>query len=88
MCSGVKVLSSVEATSKSVWKSLLFKLTKNLKRRKTKRCHQVLMNPMADPGEGPGGTATPPPLPLSQGLDDRAPPASQGLDPALNVYHV
>ena len=81
MCSGVKVLSSVEATSKSVWKSLLFKLTKNLKRRKTKRCHQVLMNPMADPGEGPGG-------PLSQGLDDRAPPVPQDLDPALNVYHV
>ena len=34
----------------------------------------------------------PPPPPththLSQGLDDRAPPLSQGLVPALNVYHV
>ena len=84
MCSGVKVLSSVEATSKSVWKSMLFKLTKNLKKIKTKRCHQVLMIS----GGSRGGSGGAPPSPLSQGLDDRAPPLSQGLVPALNVYHV
>ena len=60
MCSGVKVLSSVEATSKSVWKSLLFKLTKNLKKkRKTKRCHKELM--ISGGSRGAGGTAPPPP---------------------------
>ena len=30
-------------------------------------------------------TAHPRPLPLSQGLDDRAPPLSEGLDPPLRV---
>ena len=28
----------------------------------------------------------PPPTPLSKGLDDRAPPLSQGLDPALRLF--
>jgi len=38
-------------------------------------------------GGGAGGARHPPPPP-SQGLDDRASPLSQGLDPALNVYHI
>ena len=58
--------------------------------------------PVADPGEGPGGPAPPPrfwtkqkffgdtgphPSLLSKGLDDRASPLSQGLDPALRAIH-
>ena len=59
MCSGVKVLSSVEATSKSVWKSLLFKLTKNLKKKTDKA-----MSPRINDQwriQGAGGGQPPPP---------------------------
>ena len=58
---------------------------------------------MADPGKGPGGPAPPSfldqtkilgghrpphsPSLLSKGLDDRASPLSQGLDPALQAIH-
>ena len=56
---------------------------------------------MADPGEGPGGSAPPyfwtktknwggetGPTPLLfKGLDNRASPLSQGLDPALQAIH-
>ena len=37
------------------------------------------LQPVADPGEGPGG----PGPPLSKGLDDRLPPLSKRLDAAL-----
>ena len=60
MCSGVKVLSSVEATSKSVWKSLLFKLTKNLKK-KTDKAMSPRINDQWRIQEAGGDSHTPPP---------------------------
>ena len=71
MCSGVKVLSSVEATSKSVWKSLLFKLTKNLKKKKKDKAMSRRINDQWRIQGGRGDRHSPP---LSQGLYDRAPP--------------
>ena len=65
------------------------------------------VNTVADPGEGPGGPPTPPPLflnqteaqrakkiffktrpTLSQGVDDRALPLSEGLHPPLEYNNV
>ena len=60
MCSGVKVLSSVEATSKSVWKSLLFKLTKNLKKKTDKAMSPRINDQWRIQGAG-GGQPPPPP---------------------------
>ena len=64
MCSGVKVLSSVEATSKSVWKSLLFKLTKNLKKKTDKAMSPRINDQWRIQGAG-GDSHTPPPPVIS-----------------------
>ena len=39
-------------------------------------------------GSRGGARGDRPPPPLSQGLEDQVPTLSQGVDPALNVYHV